>query len=463
MVFIWSLLGFIVAMGILVAIHEAGHYFMARYFNIKVLQFSLGFGKPFWVKQFGETEFRLSPIPLGGYVKFADEREGKLSPEDIPRAFNRQSVYKRFLVVLAGPVINLLFAWLAFSLIYFSGISGIKPVFSDQTVSGTLYEQMSDKDLIRQDSVVWEIVAIQGQKAYSWQEIHMSTVQALVAEERFLKIEILSTTTGLKKQLELSLDNLDINQPRQNWLATLGFKPYKPNIPAIIGQVQQDSPASVAGLKSGDKILMLNGLEIDTWQSLVKMVQAKPNLIVELLYERDGGVFVRSILLAAKENPQGELIGSLGVGAEIPKDLFAPYIFTKSFSLLESIHRGFTHSLDLINMTITMIKRMVVGDISLENLSGPISIAEFSGEALQSGWIPFLSLLGLLSLSLGVLNLLPIPMLDGGHLLFYLIEMLKGSPVSQAVESVAYKIGLLFILSLTFFVIFNDISRITNG
>ena len=460
--FLWSLFGFVFAIGILVTIHEAGHYLMARYFNIKVLQFSLGFGKPFWVKQFGETEFRLCPILLGGYVKFVDEREGDVAEEDIARAFNRQSVYKRFLVVLAGPVINLLFAWLAFSLIYFSGIPGIKPMFSDQTISGTLYEQMSNKVLIKEEEAVWEVVSIQGERVYSWQEVHLEIVQALVNEETVLEAELLSSKEALKQQVVLSLEDLDINQPNQNWLGMLGFRPYQPTLLPVIGQVQANSPASAAGLITGDKVLKLGGVQINTWQDLVHIVQANPENVLELVYERQGVAFTRMIHLATK-NHQGESVGSLGVAAYIPKNILAPYVVTKSFGMVESLQRGFFHSVDLVNMTLVMIKRMIVGEVSVQNLSGPVSIAQFSGQALESGWIPFLSLLGLLSLSLGVLNLLPIPILDGGHLFFYLIEMVKGSPVSQAVESVAYKVGLLIILSLTFFVIFNDISRIING
>ncbi len=462
MIIVWSLLGFIVAIAILVTIHEAGHYLMARYFNIKVLQFSLGFGKPFWKRKFGETEFRLSPIPLGGYVKFADERDGDVAPEDLSRAFNRQSVYKRFLVVLAGPVINLLFAWLAFSIIYFSGISSIKPMFSDQKVSSVLYEQMSSKNLIGKEEIIWEVVSVQGEKIYSWQDIHLNIVQGLVKQEGFLEIEVLSTESPLKQRMLLSLDELDINQPQQNWLGMLGFKPYQPSVPAVIGQVQIDSPAFRAGLQAGDKVLTLEGVQTDSWQSLVDIVRMNPENSVELTFEREGVIFNRLIRLSSREY-QGELIGSLGVGAYVSADILEPYIVTQSFGVLESIQRGFSHSIDLINMTLVMLKRMVIGEISVENLSGPISIAQFSGQALESGWIPFLSLLGLLSLSLGILNLLPIPLLDGGHLLFYLIEMVKGSPVSQAVESVAHKLGLLIILSLTFFVIFNDIVRITNG
>lgn len=482
MTFLWSVLGFLVAMVFLIAIHEAGHYFVARYFNIKVLQFSLGFGKPFWQKKMGETQFQISAIPLGGFVKFVDEREGPVPLEDMPRAFNRQSVYKRFLVVLAGPMVNLLFAWLAFSLIYFSGVSGMKPVFSETQATGALASSLhpehanelsqidSPTNQPTQQEPLWTVVSLDGQKVYSWKEAHIALLQALVEGQSNLNLQLETFTLNEAaldeskriKNLSVSLAALDVNQPKQNWLGLLGFTPYQPKVLPVIGQILKGAPADLAGLQVGDQILSLDGVVLDSWQDLVEVVRVNPGKRLEVEYRRQGQVDRSWVTLAVKD-VQGQKQGSIGVAVELPETLLKSLIEKKSFGPFESIQRGWQHSLNLIDMTLVMLKRMLFGEVSVENLSGPISIAQVSGQAMQSGWVSFLSLLGLLSLSLGVLNLLPIPLLDGGHLFFYAVEIIKGSPVNQTVEALSQKVGLVFILCLTFFAIFNDIARITNG
>ena len=460
---IWSILGFLVAMSLLVFIHEYGHYFAAKVFNIKVLQFSLGFGKPFYTKQVGETQFCLSPIPLGGFVRFVDEREGPVAPEDLSRAFNRQSVYKRFVVVAAGPLVNLVFAWIAFSLIYVSGINGLKPLFvadnKTSVVTNAIYEVNPLVDL---SQAVWQIKSIDGQAIYSWQEVYQSVVRGLVRDENSLSLMLENFATQQTVEIQISLNSLDLDASQQDWLRILGFYPYQPPVPAIIDKIQPGSAAERAALGTGDQIIEMDGVTISSWQELVEVVRVNPDRKVGIKFLRNQQQFSTELELKSRMTEKG-LQGSMGISVMIrPADL-QPYMIQQKFSPFETIERGAEHSLNLIDMTLVMIKRMLFGEVSMNNLSGPISIAQFSGQAMQTGWISFLSLLGLLSLSLGVLNLLPIPVLDGGHLFYYLIEMIKGSPVNDSVQMIGQKIGLFLILMLTFLVIFNDVVRLYNA
>lgn len=461
MEFIWSLLGFLVAISLLVFIHEYGHYAVAKFFNIKVVQFSLGFGKPFYSRQFGETQFSLSPIPLGGYVRFVDERDGAVADADLPRAFNRQSVYKRFAVVAAGPLVNLVFAWLAFSMIYLSGIQGIKPLFelkpSDSAISQAL---LSNPDIIEYS--VWQPLEIEGRKVYGWQEVHQSIVTGLVNKQADLHIVFENFNSQERHEARVSLAGLDLNESKQDWLKILGFSIFQPPIIALVGQVVEGSPASLIGLQAGDRITALDDVVVNTWQDLVEIVRVNPNQSLPLTFERKGSVTNTTILLGSRETPEG-LQGSIGVAVELKGQSLESFQFEKEFTLTEAMVRGVNHTLNLMDMTLVMVKRMLFGEVSVDNLSGPISIAQYSGQAMQSGWVAFLSLLGLLSLSLGVLNLLPIPVLDGGHLFYYVIEMLKGSPVNESVQLLGQKIGMFLILLLTFFVIFNDVVRLYNA
>lgn len=456
MTILWSIAGFVVAMGLLVAIHEWGHYIVARAFNIKVTHFSLGFGKVFYRRQMGETQFQLSAIPLGGYVKFVDEREGPVAEEDLPRAFNRQNVYRRFAVVAAGPIVNLVFAWLVFSLIYFSGISGLKPVFE------TIPPQTPLAESLPENSQAWQVLSVDGNDVLDWRGVYQQVLQALVKGQAEIGVGLQGLDGAGTQDVVLSLAGLDINQPKQDWLTALGFAPKYPEIRPVISRVVDASPAQKMGLQSGDWVRRIDGQPIDSWSQLVEYVRKHPGKEVELLVDRkEQIVFVRGVL-AQRETDSGTM-GSLGAAVKMDKAALSDYRVTVSYGPLASLEKGWHHTVDLVEMTLNMIKGMLVGSVSVTNISGPVSIAEFSGKAMQSGWVAFLSLLGLLSLSLGILNLLPIPVLDGGHLFFYVIEMIKGAPVKESIEAGAQKIGLMLILGLTFFALFNDVVRISNG
>lgn len=459
MSFVLSLIGFVLVIGILVTIHEWGHYQVARWFNIKVVTFSIGFGRPIWKRQGSETEYQIGLIPLGGYVKFVDESEGEVSPADLPRAFNRQSVYRRFAVVAAGPLVNLIFAWLIFSATYLIGVSGLKPIFDQPLPSTALAEALP------QNQQAWLVTAVDNQTVSTWLNVREKLLKSLVNSQDSVSLTLQSVDhEGQQRILQnVSLASLDLDNPSQNWLQTLGFQPINIPMPAVIGDLSEQSPAGQAGLQRGDLIVAINQMEIQDWQDVVMAVRAHPDesIIIHLL--RNGQTMALPVTLTHKLSPEGSKLGYLGVGVELSQARLANYTTTVRYGIIESLELGLDKSLDLIMMTYSMLKKMLFGEVGLQNLSGPVSIAQFSGQALETGLIAFLGLLGLLSLSLGLLNLLPIPVLDGGHLVYYIIEMVKGSPVSDGFMQAGQKVGLILILGLTILALTNDILRITNG
>lgn len=458
---VWSILGFALLIGVLVTIHEWGHYAVARLFNVKVLQFSVGFGKPLYKLQRGETEYRLGMIPLGGYVKFLDERVEPVAENEKARAFNQQSVYKRFAIVLAGPMINLLFAWLLFALISMIGTQTLKPIFDhpvDRSPLAQAFEGITD------NQQAWWLQQVNGQTVTGWHQVQQAVLQALVHDQSHIELGLAEfdyEQTSLVR-LNLALDQLDINNVKTSWLSELGFKPKMPAIAPILGQLSPGAAAELAGLQSGDRVLTMNGESILDWQTLVLWVRAHPNQQVRVSFERDQATYYADLTLGSATE-QGEQIGRLGASVAPQAVMDERYYQTQRYGLFGAVAQGWQQSVNLIHMTLAMFKKMLFGEVGLAHLSGPLSIADFSGQALQTGLISFLGLMALLSLSLGILNLLPIPMLDGGHLMFYLFEMVRGKPVNEKVEEVGYRIGLMLIIGLTLLAFTNDLVRITNG
>ncbi|WP_019556196.1 RIP metalloprotease RseP [Thiomicrorhabdus arctica] len=462
MTVLWSIFGFIVVMGVVVSLHEWGHYQVARWFNIKVLTFSIGFGKTLYQKQGKETCFKIGLFPLGGFVKFVDEREGTVAEEDLPRAFNRQNVYKRFAVVVAGPIVNLLLAWFIFALMYMIGINGSKPVFNQVSEQSPLAVSIAKSTSLNNQA--WSVLAVDHQPVSSWQMVHEIILSALVRQKAVVDMTIESLTSQQRIQLtDISLNALDLNAPKQNWLRTLGFEPFQPLLPVVVGEVVSDGPADKGGLRYKDTILEVAGQPVSDWLTFVNVVQSHPGELVRVSYKREGSHYRTDILLEQVPLQDGRLIGRMGVGVDVPKKIIAMYTSTVQYGPIDAFKHGYQRSVDLFGISLVMLQRMFFGDVSLENLSGPLSIAQFSGKALQTGLISFLSLLGLISLSIGLLNLLPIPVLDGGHLLYYLVEMVKGSPVSEQVMAVGQTIGFVLIVGLMFVALFNDVVRISHG
>lgn len=459
MTILWSIIGFALLIGILVTIHEWGHFAVARFFNVKVLEFSIGFWKPIAKIHRGETEYRIGLIPLGGYVKFLDERVAPVAEHERARAFNQQSVYKRFAIVLAGPLINLLFAWLLFIAINLIGITSLKPVFvvnaTDTPLAQTLGEPVNQ---------AWWLKSVEDQTVASWQDVQQLVLQALVHDQKqlTLNLESMDHASTMFKSVVLDLSSLDINAVNTPWLSELGFQPKATPMLPIIGQIADDSAAQRGGLQVGDRIIRIAEQPMQDWMDVVAWVREHPNELVELSFQRNQAEFKTAVQLDSVKTA-AHTIGRLGASVDQSQPLLQQYYVTQRYGLVESVQRGWNHSVNLISMTLVMLKKMLFGQVGLEHLSGPISIANFSGQALQSGLISFLGLMGLLSLSLGILNLLPIPMLDGGHLMYYLIEMVRGRAVSEQVEEIGFRIGLLIIVGLTILALTNDVVRITNG
>ena len=442
--FFTALLSFALTIGILVTVHEYGHYWVAKKFNVKILRFSVGFGKVIKSFKRGETEFTLCAIPLGGYVKMLDENEANVADSEKHRAFNRQSVYKRFAIVLAGPVANFLLAILLYALIFIIGVNGIKPIVESVTDSG-FFDQaglQAGDELLSINNVLTPSIS-----EFSNQFIQTNDTQPLIIQARS-KLSNLKTST-------LNLTGDFLANPEQGLDQYLGFKFSTPKLSAIIDQVMVDSAASKAGLRSQDEVLNANGQSISTWQDFVVVIQARPIKPIKLLIRRN----TKNLTLTLTP----ELINNspkVGVSVVVPQDYLKDWQVLIQKDPIDAFLSAGSKVYQLTLLNLKMIKKMIIGEASIDQISGPVSIANYAQKSAEIGLIPFLSFLALISIGLGLLNLLPIPLLDGGHLFFYIIEIIKGSPVNESIQQVFAKFGLFVILSLTFVALYNDLIRL---
>ena len=453
---IQPIVSLIVTLGILVTVHEYGHYWVARRCGVKVLRFSVGFGKPLYTwKNKAGTEFCVASIPLGGYVKMLDEREAEVCTDELQYAFNRQSVSKRIAIAVAGPVANFLFAICAYWLMFCIGYSTLIP-----TIGAVEPSSIADNAGLVSGH---EIVAIDGREVAGWREVSVALVN-FIGEDGHIPVKARKGTLGSVQSYDLDINQWMLANDQSNLLSSLGIDIYRPPVPAVMGEVLPDSAAADGGLKKGDSIVSIDGIAIKDWFDFVSRVKVSPEkeLLVEVARMSPSGS-TNTILLPLKPRThiteQGESVGRLGVGVapyKIPADL----IRTVQHGSITSISYALDQTWADVSLTLGAIRKMAVGLMSLDNLSGPITIAQVASESISSGLEEFLRLLALLSISLGVLNLLPIPVLDGGHILFYTIEAVFGKPLPESWQLIGLKIGISFVFVLMAIAFYNDVMRL---
>ena len=460
-----TFLAFIFTLGVLITIHEYGHFIVARLFNVKVLRFSIGFGNPIWQTKFGkdQTEFVLAAIPLGGYVKMLDEREieedekngvqsAPYAHEDLSRAFNRLPVLKRMAVVIAGPVANLLLAILLYWGLLMSGVIGLKPILGAVATDTTAaIAGFKENDLIAR---------VNEKKVQSWQEVRWEILNH-AAQNKLIKIEVSNQQYGLET-LQLNAGNIDFENAKFDFMEQLGFIPKQPVIAPKIGEILDDSAAQQAGLKTGDLILEVNHEKMTTWEDFVTRVKSKPNQPLELVVMRDDHQVLLKITPESTEE-NGQKIGRIGAGVQVDQDKINQFFVETHYSPLDALLKACSKTWETSLFSLKMLGKMLTGDVSWKMMSGPVTIANYAGQSAQMGVKIFIGFLALISISIGVLNLLPIPVLDGGHLMYYMVEFFTGRPVSENVLAAGQKIGLFLIGSMTILAFYNDISRLILG
>lgn len=445
-----TLVFFILALGVLIAFHEFGHFWVARRLGVKVTRFSIGFGKPLWryQKNPDATEYVVAAIPLGGYVKMVGEGDDDVNPEDLPFAFNRQALWVRIAIVLAGPVFNLLLAVLFFWIVLVVGETGFKPILGKiETNTLAAQSKFNEGD---------QILSVNGIETPTWSKA-MTTLLTEIIEHESVPV-VVETHNGLKQTKTLIVPEHVAMDPGV-LQERLGFVPWHPKFPAVIDSVLENSPAQAAGLLAGDLIVSTDDIRVENWSQWVTLVQQRPGQTIHVVLERDGVEIDIDIRLKSVD-ANGKQVGRVGASGRIPQELVDHLTLEYRLDLWPALHESFLKVGEFSILTVKIMGRMLIGKASIENLSGPISIAKYAGQSASMGVVHFLKFLAFISISLGVLNLMPVPMLDGGHLLFFIIEGIKGSPVSDHVQAIGQQVGIVLLLSLMGLAFFLDIERL---
>ncbi len=449
-----TLWAFILAIALLVLVHELGHYWIARWCGVKVLRFSLGFGKPLYIKKFagGETEWVISAIPVGGYVKMLDEREGEVEKHELHRAFNRQPVVRRMAIVVAGPTCNLLLAVVLYWALFMYGVPGLKPILGEiapQTPAAMAQLQAQET-----------IVSIDGEPVASWDELRWALLSPILhgaevrIDGRTVQGETIRHVLDMKALAPSDLDG--------DFMHKLGLQLFQPVVQPILGKLTEGGVAQRSGLLPGDHIKRIDGRTIKQWMELVEMVRSHPGRTLSMEFERNGNLRALDITPdAASEN--GKKMGKIGAGPYLDKQAFDALLTDVRYGPFAAFRQALHRSWETAAVSLRVMGKMVLGEVSVRNLSGPITIADYAGQSAKLGVAPYLDFLALISVSLGVLNLLPIPLLDGGHLLYYMVELIKGSPVSERVWEAGRSVGIALLITLMAFALYNDISRLVLG
>ncbi len=448
-----TLLAFIGALGLLVTIHEYGHYQVARSLGVRILRFSVGFGPALWSRRLGvdQTEFVIAAIPLGGYVKMLDEREGPVDPAELHRAFNTQHVWRRIAVVVAGPLANLVLAFCLYWLMFMTGVSGPKPFIGEVKAGGfAAVAGLQAGD---------EIIAVDGHPTAIWDNVLNTAIEAILDARR---VELTTRhQDGTTRISTLDLATLSVDDLSGGmFFDKLGFKPQRPRLPARIGKLVPGGAAEQAGLHPGDLLLTLNGEAIEDWSVWVERIRANAGKPLQIGLTRDGLPLTLSIVPHSASDG-GKLVGRIGAEVAIPDEAASGVVMgVERFGPLEAIRPAAERTGAVALTSLKFMHRMLVGEASTHNLSGPISIAQFAGASARLGFSRFLEFMALVSVSLGIMNLLPVPVLDGGHLMYYLVEAIMRRPLPERVQAYGQHLGLMVLMSLMGLALYNDILRI---
>ncbi|BCU56918.1 sigma E protease regulator RseP [Enterobacter kobei] len=446
---LWNLAAFIIALGVLITVHEFGHFWVARRCGVRVERFSIGFGKALWRRTDKQgTEFVIALIPLGGYVKMLDERVEPVIPELRHTAFNNKTVGQRAAVIAAGPVANFLFAIVAYWLVFIIGVPGVRPVIGEITPDSIAASA--------QITPGTELKAIDGIETPDWDAVRLQLVSKIGDAQTTVTVAPFGTDSRQTKTLDLR--HWEFEPDREDPVASLGIQPRGPQIEPVLAQVQTDSAASKAGLQAGDRIVKVDGQQLTQWMTFVTLVRDNPGTPLALDIERQGSPLSLTLIPDTKPG-SGKDEGFAGV---VPKIIPLPdeYKTVRQYGPFSAIVEATDKTWQLMKLTVSMLGKLITGDVKLNNLSGPISIAQGAGMSAEFGLIYYLMFLALISVNLGIINLFPLPVLDGGHLLFLAIEKLKGGPVSERVQDFSYRIGSILLVLLMGLALFNDFSRL---
>ena len=454
MSFFITVVAFLVAIGVLVTFHELGHYWAARLCDVKILRFSVGFGRPLYLKRIGpdQTEWVIAALPLGGFVRMADERDGSAAPDDGPRAFNNKTPWQRIFIVSAGPLANFVLATFFYWVLFVTGVPGTRPYLAQPAPSSAAASAgFAEFDLITK---------IGDREVQTWGDARLALLEAAVKGETIeIEIEEASSHRSIKRLAMERLDKADLDK---DFLGKLGITAYRLKVEPVLDVVTPDGAAAKAGLRTGDRITSSEGKQISRWQELVEVIANHPGESVPLSVERDGALLAL-VVIPDRITEEGRSFGRIGIKPRVDRALESKLNTIVRYGPIESVARSVNRVWEMSIFSLKMMGRMITGDISWKNLSGPLTIADYAGQSAQLGWVPYLTFLALISISLGVLNLLPIPVLDGGQLMYYMAELLTGSPVSERVMEIGQQVGLTLLLGLTAFAFYNDIHRLVAG
>ncbi|AKL19619.1 MULTISPECIES: sigma E protease regulator RseP [Citrobacter] len=446
---LWNLAAFIVALGVLITVHEFGHFWVARRCGVRVERFSIGFGKALWRRtdKLG-TEYVIALIPLGGYVKMLDERAEPVAPELRHYAFNNKTVGQRAAIIAAGPIANFLFAIFAYWLVFIIGVPGVRPVVGEITPNSIAAQAQIQPGT--------ELKAVDGIETPDWDAVRLQLVAKIGDEHTTLSVAQFGSNQRQDKTLDLR--QWAFEPDKEDPVSSLGIRPRGPQIEPVLSEVQVNSAASKAGLQAGDRIVKVNSQPLTQWMTFVTLVRDNPDKPLALDIERQGSSLSLTLTPDSKQ-VNGKAEGFAGV---VPKVIPLPdeYKTVRQYGPFSAILEASDKTWQLMKLTVSMLGKLITGDVKLNNLSGPISIAQGAGMSAEFGVIYYLMFLALISVNLGIINLFPLPVLDGGHLLFLAIEKLKGGPVSERVQDFSYRIGSILLVLLMGLALFNDFSRL---